>query len=49
MKYSLFIIMFCILLLSIEEENVTNIPYKDPIYGSIFSGFWDNRGIYHFW
>jgi len=42
------LLMIC-LCIEIMEEAIEEVASKVPIYGSIFSGFWDNRGVYHFW
>ena len=32
-----------------KSPNIENIKYRQPIYGSVFSGYWDNRGKYYYW
>ncbi len=43
------IILMIFVCIEIIDEPVKEVVSKEPIYGSIFSGFWDNRGVYHFW
>ena len=33
----------------IDIEPDREKPYRNQIYGSEFSGYWDNRGIYRYW
>lgn len=32
-----------------EDDTDESSTMQDPPFGSIFSGFWDNRGEYHYW
>jgi hypothetical protein len=35
--------------IEVEEGDDSEDPSSQAAFGSIFSGFWDNRGEYHFW